>query len=257
MELSQQAFYEAWKYLNLGTMPLVLNVLPAGLMEAERREIENQAWDELRRHGFGDRDDDDDYYGAFLPLQRYEHAFDITYRSRAGGQERNWSGMVARGHSHATFAVRGDQTVRIFTLRTDDMIRALLSVLPVITPGPGRGVSVRSSALDAAAEEAGESNRAMIEGLNRQGIRRDDALALVDMASGKRTEFAQFGATVMDRNGHRVRAPMVTNIFATPRGWYLLEENHHGSEPWTTVAPIDQHRIATRIQDLLKTITAQ
>lgn len=254
MELSQQAFYEAWKYFKLGTKPLVLNVLPQGVMETERRQAENRAWEELRRHGFGNRDDEDDIYSALLPLQRYDRAFDITYRYLEAGQQRRSSGMVANVRANATLAVVSEQSVRVSTLRADAMVRAILSVLPEIKPGPGRGVSVRSKQFDAAAETAGESDRSMIEGLMRQGVRRDDAQAIVEMASGDRVAFAQFGASVTDRNGHHNRAPMVTNVFATQRGWYLMEESNRGSEPWTTVAPIDRQRMGTRIQDLLKAV---
>jgi hypothetical protein len=254
MELSQQAFYEAWKYFKLGTKPLVLNVLPQGVLESERRAAENRAWDELRRHGFGNRDDEDDIYSALLPLQRYDRAFDLTYRYLEADQQRRSTGMVANVRANATLAVLNEQSVRVSTLRADAMVRAILSVLPEIKPGPGRGVSIRSAQLDAAAETAGESDRAMIEGLMRQGVRRDDAQTIVEMAGADRVAFAQFGASITDRNGHHARAPMVTNVFATKRGWYLMEESRRGSEPWTTIAPIDRQRMGTRIQDLLKAI---
>lgn len=254
MELSQQAFYEAWKYFKMGTKPLVLNVLPQGVMESERRRVENRAWDELRRHGFGNRDDEDDIYGALLPLHKYDRAFDITYRYLEGGKPHTSTGMVANVRANATLAVLTEESVRVSTLRADAMVRAILSVLPEVKPGPGRGISVRSKQFDAAAATAGESDRAMTEGLMRQGVRRADAKAIVEMAGADRTAFAQFGASMTDRGGHRSRAPMVTNAFATSRGWYLMEESHSGSEPWTTIAPIDRQRLGSRIQDLLKAI---
>jgi hypothetical protein len=254
MELSQQAFYEAWKYFKLGTKPLVLNVFPQGLMESERRAAEQRAWDELRRIGLGNRDDEDDIYSALLPLHHYDRAFDITYRHKEAGKQRRRTGMVASVRANATLAVVGEESVRVSTLRADAMIRALLSVLPEITPGPGRGVSVRSKQFDAAAEDAGDSDRAMIEGLMRQGVRRDDARALVEMAGAERVAYAQVGASITDRQGHHTRAPMVTNVFATPRGWYLMEESHRSGEPWTTIAPIDRQRMGSRVHDLLKAI---
>lgn len=257
MELSPQAFYEAWKYFKMGTKPLVLNVLPQGVMESERRQAENRAWDELRRHGFGNRDNEDDIYGALLPLHRYDRAFDFTYRYLAGGKPRTSTGMVANVRANATLAVLTEESVRVSTLHADAMVRAVLSVLPEVKAGPGRGVSVRSKQFDGAAEAAGESDRAMIEGLMRRGVRREDAQAIVEMAGADRTAFVQFGASVTDRGGHRARAPMVTNAFATDRGWYLMEESHRGDEAWTTVAPIDRQRLASRVQDLLKTIGSE
>jgi hypothetical protein len=252
--LSKQAFYEAWKYFELGTKPLPLNVLPDGILQSERRTAEQRAWDELRKVGFGDRDREDDIHGVLLPLQRYERAFDITYRHIVNGEQQRRSGMVANARTSATLAVNSGEAVRLATLPVDAMIRALLSVLPDVQAGPGRGVSLRSKQLDTAASNAGESNRAMGEGLVRQGVRREDARVLVEMAGVDRVAFAQFGASIMDSLGKAVRAPMVTNCFATTQGWYLMEESRRSGEPWTTIAPIDKSRMGSRVQDLLKTI---
>jgi hypothetical protein len=254
IELSHQAFYEAWKHFKLGTKPLVLNVFPQAMMESERREAEKHAWDELRRAGFGNRDAEDDIYSALLPLHRYEHSFDITYRHLTEGEQRRRTGMVANVRANATLAVNGEESVRLATLRADSMTRALLSILPEVKAGPGKAVSIRSRQLDKAAEDAGDSNRAMQEGLMRQGVRRDDARALVEMAGVERIAFAQIGASVMDKRGRYARAPMVTNLFATIQGWYLIEESRRSGEAWTTIAPVDKSRMSSRVRDLLKTI---
>lgn len=257
LELSHQAFHELWKHFQLGQKPLVLNVLPDGITQPEREAAERRAWDELREHGIHDRDRADDLYGVLLPLHRYERAFDITYRYLAEGEDRRKAGMVGSSRQAATLAVQSANKVRLAVTRPDDMLRALLSVLPEVIAGPGKGVSVRSAQFNAAASEAGGSNRVMGESLVRQGVRRDDARALMDMASSQRIAFAQFGAAMMDGYGKRKRASMVTNCFATASGWYLLEESRRGSEPWTTLAPVDKQRMGARIQDLLKAIPAE
>ncbi|MGW5647164.1 ESX secretion-associated protein EspG [Saccharopolyspora sp. NPDC003752] len=255
-ELSKQAFYEAWKHFELGAKPLVLNVLPEGILQSERREAERRAWEELRALGFGNEMREDDIYGVFLPLQRYERAFDVTFNERKpDGSKRELSGLVANVRNNATLAVQTEQSVRLQALPADAMVRAALSVLPDdVKAGPGRGVSLRSDAMEQAAKAAGKSDRAMAEGLARQGIRRDDARTLVEMAGGERIAWAQLGASVMDGQGKRHRAPMVTNFFATAKGWYLIENSRRSAEAWTTVAPVDKQRMATRIQDLMKTI---
>ncbi|MGW1676314.1 ESX secretion-associated protein EspG [Saccharopolyspora sp. NPDC002376] len=254
-ELSKQAFHEAWKHFNLGTKPIVLNVLPEGILESERREVVRRAWDELHRLGFGNEMREDDICGVFLPLQRYERAFDITFGERTSDGERKTTGMVANVRNNATLAVLNEESVRLQALPADSMVRALLSVLPNdLKAGQGRGVSLRSAAMAEAAKNAGNSDRAMADGLARQGVKRDDARQLVEMAGGERTAWAQFGASMIDGQGKRHRAPMVTNFFATPKGWYMIETNNRGAEPWTTVAPIDKQRMASRVQDLMKTL---
>lgn len=254
-ELSRQAFHEAWKHFDLGTKPIVLNVLPEGVLESERREVQRRAWDELHRLGFGNEMREEDICSVFLPLRRYERSFDITFGERTADGERKTTGMVANVRSTATLAVMTEESVRLQALPADSMVRALLSVLPDdVQPGPGRGVSVRSAAMSAAAKGAGKDDRAMADGLVRQGVRRDEARLLVEMAGGQRVAWAQVGAAVMDGQGKRHRAPMVTNFFATAKGWYLIETNTRGAEPWTTVAPIDKQRMASRVKDLMKTI---
>jgi hypothetical protein len=252
--LSHQAFHELWKHFGLGSKPLALNVLPQGVLLDERRAAEARAWDELRAIGIDDRDRSDDLHGALLPLHHHDHAFDLTYRYREGDQERRKTGLVAADRHNATLAVHDADHVRIVVTRPDAMVRALLDVLPDLEAGPGKGVSLRSGDLDQVAAEAGASNRAMQEGLVRRGVRREDVRALVEMAGQERVAFAQFGASITDSAGHRRRAATVTNCFATPRGWYFMEESARGSEPWTTFAPVDKPRMGTRIKDLLKTV---
>lgn len=252
IELSHQAFHELWNHFQLGTKPLVLNALPVGISQSDREQAERRAWDELREHGIYDRDGADDLYGLMLPLYRYQHAFDITYRYLVGDEDRRKSGMVATSRCATTLGLMSADTVRLASARSDGMVRALLSVLPEMNPGSGKGVSVRSSKFHAAAGNGDESNRALTEGLIRQGVRRDDVRNLVDMAGTQRVAFAQFGASTMDSVGKRHRASMVTNCFATSKGWYLLEESKRGSEPWMTLAPVDKQRMSTRVQDLLK-----
>ncbi|MEV0696609.1 ESX secretion-associated protein EspG [Saccharopolyspora sp. NPDC050389] len=256
IELSKQAFHEAWKHFKLGTKPLVLNVLPEGIRQSERREAERRAWDELRALGFGNEMREDDIYGVFLPLQRYERAFDVTFNERRpDGGKRVLSGLVANVRSNAALAVQTAESVRLVALPADSMVRAALSVLPDdLKAGPGRGVSLRSSAMEEASKAAGTSDRAMADGLARQGVRRDDARTLVEMAGGQRVAWAQFGASIMDGQGKRHRAPMVTNFFANAKGWYFIENSHRSAEAWTTIAPADKQRMATRVQDLLKTL---
>lgn len=253
IELSNQAFYEAWQHFKLGTPPITLNVLPEGVLEDERRAAQRRAHEELRRHGLGDFDKEDILHGVFLPLHRYERCFDISYRHKFSGQEQKLAGMVASAGNAATLAVRSHTSIRLVRLRAESMVRALLSVLPELQAGSGKAVSLRSAQLDAAAAKAGESDRAMADGLSRNGVKREDARLLVDMAGGDRLGFAQVGASIMDGQGKRARAPMVTNCFATAKGWYLIEETRRSGEPWTTIAPIDKQRLAPRIEQLMKT----
>lgn len=252
--LSHQGFHELWKHFELGSKPLVLNVLPQGVLLDERRAAESRAWEELRELGIDDRDRADDLRGALLPLHHYDQAFDLTYRYLDGDQDRRRSGMVAAERHTATLAVMDEKTVRVAVARPDSMIRGLLGALPELKAGPGKGVSLRSKDFDEVAAEVGSSNRAMQEGLVRRGVRREDVRALVEMAGSQRVGFAQFGAATMDDCGHRRRSTAVTNCFATAQGWYLMEESRRGSEPWTTFAPVDKPRMGTRIHDLLKAI---
>lgn len=252
IELSDQAFHELWDHLGLGVKPLALNVLPDGILESERREAKNRAVDELRQHGYGDRDGEDDLLDALDPLRRYERAYDIIYRFRDGDALPRHTGLVANQGNRATLAVYTGQTVRITTVPTEDMSRAILNVVPEMKPGPGNGVSVRSAILKEAGSEAGSSPRALVDALARRGARRDEASSLADMVGSQRLQYAQFGAATMDGLGKRTRMPMVTTCYSTASGWFLMEENPRGAEPWTTFAPMDKQRMRLRVEDLFK-----
>ncbi|QGK69686.1 ESX secretion-associated protein EspG [Allosaccharopolyspora coralli] len=252
IELSGQAFHELWEHLGLGVKPLALNVLPDGILESERREAEHHAVDELRRYGYGDRDGEDDLLGALQPLRRYERSYDIVYRFRDGDELPRHTGIVANQGNQATLAVYTGQTVRITTVANEDMSRAILNVVPEMKPGPGNGVSVRSAVLKEAGAEAGSSPRALVDALARRGVRREEANALSEMVGSKRLQYAQFGAATMDGLGKRTRMPMVTNCYSNAAGWFLMEENPRGAEPWTTFAPMDKQRMRLRVEDLFK-----
>lgn len=255
IELSAQAFHEAWGHFNLGTKPLVLNVLPEGIEESERRRVQARVRDELAALGFDNEMRQEDIEALFLPLARYDRAFDVNFRQRVPDGQRIVAALAASVRDRGTLAVLDGDTVRMQTLTADSMTRAALSVLPDdVKAGPGKGVSLRSAAMAASAEAAGSDDRAMAENLVRQGIRREDAKALVEMAGGTRTHYAQIGAAIIDGAGKRHRAPQVTNFFANANGWYFIENNQRSDEAWTTIAPIDKPRMGTRVQDLLKAI---
>lgn len=255
IELSEQAFHLAWQHYGLGPKPLSLNILPSGITEDERRHAEQQGQDELGRLGFGDRDVEDGISGLFYPLNRYSTSFDLVNRHIVDGEQRRRTAFAAVGPASSALAVWESGTVRMIQLRAEELPRSIVGVLSDIQPGPGTAVSVPSQKLDAAAAEAGESNRAMREGLQRLGVRRDEASALVEMAGSRRVSHAQFGASKMDRRGNRTRASMVTNCFATSNGWYLLEEARRTGEAWTTIAPIDRQRMTDRVRSLTKAIS--
>lgn len=255
IELSEQAFHLAWQHFRLGTKPLLLNVLPEGITERQRRDAEQRAEQELRRLGFGDRDAEDDISGVFFPLNHYRNSFDLVYRYLTEQGEHRRTALAAVGPGSAALVVREDGVVRMRQLRSDDVPhRAVVGVLSGLSPGPGKAVSVPSEQLDAAAGEAGDSDRAMREALLRRGVRRDDASALVDMAGGERVGYAQFGAAQMDQRGNRFRSGTVSNCFATAKGWYLMEETRRSGQAWTTFAPIDHNRMTERVRELTRTI---
>lgn len=249
-ELTNQAFHDLWEHFALGPKPLYLNAFPEGILESDRRQAQQRAREELRRHGFGDRDSEDDLLGLLTPLTQYEHAFDMRYQAKRDDEVVKYTGMAACVRGDATIGVHNGRTVRLGSVPRESMVKSLLSVLPEMKPGEGRAVSLRSAQLDSAAAMAGDSLRKVGEALMRHGIRRDDALALARMAAAKRTGYAQFGVTRMDQLGKRQRATQVTSCFGTEDGWYLLEESLRGSEPWTTFAPVDKQRMAGRIQVL-------
>ncbi|MFR9731078.1 ESX secretion-associated protein EspG [Saccharopolyspora sp. MS10] len=252
VRLSALEFDVLAEHLGLETLPLVLRVPSPGRTWSERAELADSAWAALDRRRLGDRHDLDPALERMLlllarPLSEVDGRtwFERSVRVLAA------SGVPDGSGADAVLVVKDEDQLTLRPVSAAGLVREATSVLPPLSAGPGRSVTVPSADLDAAADATGGDPEALEGELVRRGVRGDDAEVLTSMVreAGAR---GQFGAAVRDRLGRRVRAPRVVGFFDTPRGRYAqVRRNSPSGDSWSTISPADSRRLVAHVEELL------
>ncbi|MCX2733595.1 ESX secretion-associated protein EspG [Saccharopolyspora sp. NFXS83] len=252
VRLSALEFDVLVEHLGLDTMPLVLRVPSPGRTWSERAELAESVWRELGARRLGDRRDLDPALERMLRLLAHPVSeldgrtwFDRSVRVLAA------SGVPDGSGADAVLVVKDEDALTLRAVSASGLAREATSVLPALSAGPGRSVTVRSADLDEAAAGTGGNTEALEGELVRRGVRGDDAEMLTSMVreAGAR---GQFGAAARDRLGRRVRAQRVVGFFDTPHGRYAqLRRDSPSGDSWSTIAPADSRRMIAHVEELL------
>ncbi len=248
--ISPVEFDVLWEHLRLAEMPLVLKVPSPGRTYTERRQLVAEVWQALERRGLGQRLEVDPR------LERMLRLMDSADREIDGrfGATRGVRLLVAATGDAAVFAVLSKRGLVLSEVPVTGLAREALSVLPVVGPGPGESVTVRSANLDTAAANASTPEEFELE-LCRQNLRVRDASILRTMVTGVRRQ-GQFGASARNRWGHRRRAPHVVGFFDTDGGRYLqMRVKAEDGQTWSTISPADNRLLIQQLSDLLAHVT--
>jgi hypothetical protein len=251
--ISASTFEVAWEHSDLGEMPIVIYVQPAGFYEWERAEVVRRAWEELERVG-GARDGkhDEELTAMFEVLSTARRAVDARLAlGRAGAPGTEFRGMAAAIGDDGVLAKLADRTLTLKTILGSGLSREIVSLLPDHPAGPGRSISLSRDVIDPAAQQAGESLYGFADLLIERGVPGDQARTLVRMIDGTKRR-GQFGAAVRDRDGRRTAARRAIAFHDTDNGRYLMTDRVTGDgSVWTTVAPATATMIAEQLQALL------
>ncbi|MFB9906441.1 ESX secretion-associated protein EspG [Allokutzneria oryzae] len=246
--LTVSAYQVLWERLALPQMPIELMVSPRGIEEHERRAELANGLEELRTNGFLYREE---------PHPELAEALWLLAHAECSVDGRLWvdrhvRALAVRARGRAVLGVLADDLFTVQRIEPGDLARAVVSVLPPLAAGAGQSVSVPREVLGAAAQSAGDSEWALVDALTAGGVPSGDARRLGSMVRG-RSNGAQFGVTTADGAGKPRRADRVIACFDTPAGRYMMEEQRG----WTTVAPADVRRLATRIDQLLAELVSR
>ncbi|GAA4620165.1 ESX secretion-associated protein EspG [Saccharopolyspora hordei] len=239
------------EHLELETMPLVLKVPSPGRTHTERARLVDSAWRSLGARGLGRPTDVD---------PELERMLRLLARPDREVDGRFWLGrsvrvLAAADGGDAVLVVKDGDELSFRAASATGLPREAVSVLPPAQAGPGRSVSLLSSDLDAAAEDAGDNVEQLTGALQRRGVRADDAEALTGMVTGVSAR-GQFGAAARDRFGRRVRAGRVVGFFDTAHGRYAqLRRESPSGDVWSTIAPADTRRLTAHVEELLTEVT--
>ncbi|MCI2419110.1 ESX secretion-associated protein EspG [Saccharopolyspora sp. K220] len=255
LNLSALEFDVLVEHLGLDAMPLVLKVPSPGRTHTERAKLAASAWRSLTARDLGRPTSLD---------PELEWMLRLLARPGSEVDGRIWLQRSVRvlaaaetGSEHAVLVVKDRDTLTLRTAAASGLPREAVSVLPPLPPGPGRSVSVRSSDLDGAANEAGDNTEQLNSALQRRGIRADDAEALTSMVAGVAAS-GQFGTAARDWSGRRVRADHVVGFFDTAHGRYAqLRRESPSGDVWSTIAPADTRRLIGHVEELLTSVTAE
>jgi hypothetical protein len=205
---------------------------------------EHQAMEQLRRVGWIDHrgDVDERLAVALRVLDRPRQLVDVIRH--------------VDGPAQAVFAANGRRAVRVVVTGGLVVVRRIaaaglgsqaVALLPTVSEGYGRSVSLPTETLQAAASEAGDDARALHSALQRRGVSRDAAHLVAVMNRGA-VSTAQFGVAVAVDDRRMRRGEEVIGWWANDSGGYLAEEHHSSSgESWTTIAPANTARLAGQI----------
>ncbi|MBE9375184.1 ESX secretion-associated protein EspG [Saccharopolyspora sp. HNM0983] len=255
VQLSALEFDVLNEHLALDTVPLVLKVDSPGRTRQERAELVGTAWDALTARGLvGSREPDPEIERALRLLARPDREVDA--RIWSGGSVR----VLAAAQDSAAegvLVIKRDDALTLRPAAPGGLAREALSVLTGAPAGPGRSVSIPSTALDEAASAAGDDVSRLPQELQRRDVRGDDAQELARMVAAP-TATGQFGAAVRNRSARRVRAGHVVGFFDTAQGRYLqLRRSSPSGQPWSTVAPVDERTLLGHVSELLRGVLGE
>jgi hypothetical protein len=235
-ELSTVEFEVCWSLLDLGELPLVLDMPSAGRTPEERRGIIDRVLDGLRRRDLADhRGLRPELADRVTGLARFGWAVDtriITTESLVRAR------AAAAGQSRGVLAVHEAERVTLRAVPAQTLITEIIALAgPETNSGRIESVSVRTDSLDSAAAVAGGDLRALTDGLVGRGERPGDARTLAHLC---RDAYARGQFSL-------VPSGAVVGFHDTPLGRFL----HLRRDGWVTFAPAGNGRLATRVRELV------
>lgn len=248
--LSALEFDVLWESERLPDRHVAIDVPSPGRTHTERRELVVKAWDALEQRGLAERGRaTSDLADQLALLASPTISIDCWIAST-----REIRGVAVSSGRRALLGVVDSGEVWLIPARDTALAEAAVSIAGQLPPGRGRSVSVPHDVLAAADAEADSDPERLIMCLANHGVPLSQAQTLAGMFAGIRVR-GQFGARRRGRDRQTHIADRVVAFHDTHLGRfvYLVKPNSNG-ERWDTVAPADNHRIATCIYELLDEI---
>jgi hypothetical protein len=245
--LSKLEFDVLWEHEKLPPKHEALTVPSPGTTHTERRRLVAQAFGDLEQRGLAKRDRAVPELADQLNLLAHPQ---LSIDSWVWTDHRISSLAVVAGNE-ALLAVVDGPEVWLIPARETAIAEAAVSVAGDVVHGPGFSVSMPTDVLTAADAESRGDVREFAAALTRAGVPGGDAKSVATMVTEMNVR-GQFCATRTQRDGRAVRADRVVAFHDTPRGRYVhLAKPAADGRLWSTVAPADNRRLVTCVQELL------
>ncbi len=245
IRVSASAFDVLWSDLGFGQPPSPLTVRSVGATEEERAQVRQAVYENLAGRGLHDGSRLEPALADRLALLADASTF-VACEALAD--------MTASVPFRAVAAVRGrrgvlatqpEQTIGLDGIRPADLCTAILDVLPELSPGPGYGVSLPSTALAGGVEDPVFSSPGGRTAATSAQLREVLAIQARPVYSA-----GQFSVRVRGADGRVHRTGGLT-WFDTDVGAYCASSAPgRGGSSWVTVTPTDGPRLAARLAEL-------
>ncbi|MEU5691370.1 ESX secretion-associated protein EspG [Actinosynnema sp. NPDC020468] len=240
-----------WEDLELGSRPYPFDFPYLGQTFDERRGIRGAVHRDLESRGLMSR-------GRVVPeveealnlLVRFDFSLNAIASLDARNVERQLLARAGAKGEHAAIAVLDERQLKVDLIRSGQLVRTVVDLVPPSRPGPGQSITV---AMPGSAppppprrdEDFGEATftRAMTPTSGDATQTR----ALQAVFERPRLRAGQFGVTVRGRHGRESRAPQVA-WFDNDQGRYMAQTRQgQDGRKWLTHAPADNPRIAVQL----------
>jgi hypothetical protein len=246
--LSTLEFDVLWESERLPPSHPALRVPSPGRTHTERRQLVAQAWESLSARGLarGTRASGD----LVDQLNLLAHP-KVTVDTWVW-TDREIKALAVSTGRQALLAVVDGGEVWLIPARDTSLPESAVSVAGDLHAGAGHSVSVPHDVLRTADTDAQGDPKALVTALNDRGVELWQAQELAGMLVGM-TARGQFGVERLGRDGTMRRADRVIAFYDTDSGRYLVQLGGEARD-WATVAPADNHLLATRIWELLEEV---
>lgn len=244
--LSTLEFDVLWECERLPRRHVAIDVASPGRTAAERAEIVDTAWRELRGRGLVEgRHAVDELADGLNLLAQPMWAIDTWIWT-----DHRISGLAVASGAEALLCVVDGDEVWLIPARETALAEAAVSIAGDAPAGIGHSVSVPGDVLASAEQDAGGNARQLITCLEGHGVPLHKAQGLAGMLAGLSLR-GQFGVQRRDRDGAMLRANRVVGVHDTPDGRYVfLHKPSSNGRPWSTVTPADNERLAECVWEL-------
>lgn len=246
-ELALAAFDVLWDDLRLGEIPFPLEVPSHGETLDERARIKAAVHNELTRrrlvHGGRPTPELED---ALRLLAAPDMSVSLVVMQDQSGAMPANAVVVARGRQ-AVLAVQRERTIGLTEVRDTAVIASLIDLLPPNRPGPGRSITLPAPA---AAGRHSQGER-LTRPMTAQGPGQAEMRHLAAVMERPIDRAGMLAITLRDAHGKARRLPGLTWL-DNDQGRYLLSlKRGHDGNDWTTLSPVDNPRLASRLGEIL------
>ncbi|WP_165777508.1 ESX secretion-associated protein EspG [Amycolatopsis antarctica] len=237
-------FFLLWTALDLGELPVVLEVPHAGRTDSARAELIAEADGTLAARGLGTvADPARDLAGLLRTLDTSEVTVELEHAPLRR--------FAVAGPLGAAVATVEGTVVHLAPVRATALTDTVLAALPDTGAGPGGPANVHAEDYERAVEALEhEGVDGFTDALHRAGVRAAEVNTLV-RAVCHRTGGGSIAASVRTRGGRRARTPAPVHWADTPEGRYALRRNGG----WLTVTPADPARLRTMAAEMVADLT--